>query len=621
MTPFPTDAQQRAAVLTNQGAAALRAGQRDEALNLLRQAIQLDPQSEQAWLFMAGAVQEPDRRKYCLERVLQLNPQNELAKRGLASLVPAQPPAPAPEPAPPPEPAPVKEESPGWASNPRTFAEVMQQRETRPKIELPDLSTLDRPRSPEPEAASSTPPPTPTLPPDDTERSGSSLLRKRRLPESAGNPVQPDRSQIMVERPGSRINPRLVIGALVALVVVALIVIGVVMQPPAPVSAPGTAPTGADATPMPTAEATPMPTAEATAEATAAPTPPPIDEAAVAQGISVLDQIERDLLSGEQRTAALNTTLETFERAVAVRPDDPKLIYYRGVTNWWLVRDREARADLTEATDLFAGASAQNPNDAELPYLRGRAFFLLDAYEQAIAHFTRAIELRPDFGDAYHQRARARYRVGDLGSCIADNIIAERYLPDDPLIFYRRALAYFDQGDNDRALADYRKALELDDQSGFATDAYRMVALILKRQGQFEDAAQAISTAIDRLPNEIGLRRERAEIYLELDQIDAAEADIDAAAQVDPNRPEIFYLRGRVAAAQGEHVQAVEAYSAAIERNAEYAEAYEARGDAYVRLRQNPRALDDYRQAEVLYARQNNDPKLAAVQQKIQALR
>ncbi|MCU0493479.1 MAG: tetratricopeptide repeat protein [Chloroflexaceae bacterium] len=71
------------------GIAALKTGDRAGAMRLLAQAVRSDPNNERAWLFLAGAVADLEQRRSCLERVLQLNPQNEMARKGLASL--AQP--------------------------------------------------------------------------------------------------------------------------------------------------------------------------------------------------------------------------------------------------------------------------------------------------------------------------------------------------------------------------------------------------------------------------------------------------------------------------------------------------------------------------------------------------
>jgi tetratricopeptide (TPR) repeat protein len=72
--------------LVRAGGAALKAGERERARQLLAQAVRANPRSEQAWLFLAGAVSDPDQRRSCLERVLKLNPEHTIARKALGSL-------------------------------------------------------------------------------------------------------------------------------------------------------------------------------------------------------------------------------------------------------------------------------------------------------------------------------------------------------------------------------------------------------------------------------------------------------------------------------------------------------------------------------------------------------
>src|SRR5262245_29936946 len=70
--------------LLQQGIAAARAGQREEARKLLMQVVEADERSEQAWLWLAGVVDDPEDMRTCLENVLDLNPGNVKAQQGLA---------------------------------------------------------------------------------------------------------------------------------------------------------------------------------------------------------------------------------------------------------------------------------------------------------------------------------------------------------------------------------------------------------------------------------------------------------------------------------------------------------------------------------------------------------
>jgi tetratricopeptide (TPR) repeat protein len=82
----PHTEQEQARLLTRSAIEAFKAGRREEARNLLSQAVRLDPHYEQAWLWLAGAVDNQDQQRDCLERVLVLNPDNQAARRGLAAL-------------------------------------------------------------------------------------------------------------------------------------------------------------------------------------------------------------------------------------------------------------------------------------------------------------------------------------------------------------------------------------------------------------------------------------------------------------------------------------------------------------------------------------------------------
>ena len=68
------------------GINALKAGEREGARKLLMQVINVDERNEQAWLWLSGAVSSKAERRTCLENVLSINPENQLARKGLLKL-------------------------------------------------------------------------------------------------------------------------------------------------------------------------------------------------------------------------------------------------------------------------------------------------------------------------------------------------------------------------------------------------------------------------------------------------------------------------------------------------------------------------------------------------------
>lgn len=78
------------AVWLKAGIAALKAGDRAQARELLLRVVEVTEDNEVAWLWLSGAMETAVDQRVCLENVLALNPANETAQRGLARLA-AQP--------------------------------------------------------------------------------------------------------------------------------------------------------------------------------------------------------------------------------------------------------------------------------------------------------------------------------------------------------------------------------------------------------------------------------------------------------------------------------------------------------------------------------------------------
>ena len=68
------------------GIEAARDGNREEARNLFRLLTRQDSGNAQAWLWLAGVAENRDERQGALERVVELDPSNEMAIKGLQAL-------------------------------------------------------------------------------------------------------------------------------------------------------------------------------------------------------------------------------------------------------------------------------------------------------------------------------------------------------------------------------------------------------------------------------------------------------------------------------------------------------------------------------------------------------
>lgn len=77
---------ERIAEMLYEGALALQQGDKERARDLLLQVVEADEGIEDAWLWLSGAVDDPEDQRTALENVLALNPDNAHARHGIAVL-------------------------------------------------------------------------------------------------------------------------------------------------------------------------------------------------------------------------------------------------------------------------------------------------------------------------------------------------------------------------------------------------------------------------------------------------------------------------------------------------------------------------------------------------------
>ena len=72
--------------LLHQGIAAARAGQRETARTILQNVVRLDPRNEIGWMWLSSVAADDSERLFCLRKLVEINPTNEFALKGLRAL-------------------------------------------------------------------------------------------------------------------------------------------------------------------------------------------------------------------------------------------------------------------------------------------------------------------------------------------------------------------------------------------------------------------------------------------------------------------------------------------------------------------------------------------------------
>ena len=105
-------------------------------------------------------------------------------------------------------------------------------------------------------------------------------------------------------------------------------------------------------------------------------------------------------------------------------------------------------------------------SEAEKHYNRGLDLRDDERWEEAIAEYSKAINLDPNYAKAYNNRGSAYSYLGDLRHAIVDYDKAIALDPEKPQPYANRGLAYSALGDPDQAIADLQRALSLASDPG-----------------------------------------------------------------------------------------------------------------------------------------------------------
>lgn len=96
---------------------------------------------------------------------------------------------------------------------------------------------------------------------------------------------------------------------------------------------------------------------------------------------------------------------------------------------------------------------------------KGMAYTNKGMYDEAIAEFTKTLEINPKNVIAYYNRGLAYQKKGKLDKAIYDYNKAIEINPKDAEIYYNRGITYYYKKEFDQAISDWSKAIEINPDS------------------------------------------------------------------------------------------------------------------------------------------------------------
>ena len=307
---------------------------------------------------------------------------------------------------------------------------------------------------------------------------------------------------------------------------------------------------------------------------------------------------------------ALLKDLPTQPKSLEKWREDPLIRYYSAV-------DAAQRGELTDAIEDFDTAINLAPDFADAYINRGYGRQELGDFEGAIEDYDTAIRLGKDYAYVYFNRGVAKAELGDKKGAIKDYDRAIRFDPVYVDAYNRRASAKSDLGDNKGSVEDYNTVIRLKPDKDLLIVAYVNRGVVKSNSADAKGAIEDYNTVI-RLKPESDLLAlayvNRASAKSDLGDNEGAIEDSNTAMRLKPGDTILaaaYNIRGKEKSAQGENIDSIVDFDKAIQLKPNHAEFYYNRGVANTALGHTSTAEIDLKTALKLFEQAINISKSA----------
>lgn len=215
-------------------------------------------------------------------------------------------------------------------------------------------------------------------------------------------------------------------------------------------------------------------------------------------------------------------------------------------------------------------------------------------YQEAIADYSKAIEIDPQDAKSYYNRGIVKAELEDYQGAIADYNKAIEINPNDADFYGNRGCVKIDTEDYLGAIEDFDNALEIN-SNDYIFYYNRSVAKI--KLGDYRGAIDDLSKAMEINPNDIDSCKDRGFAKIKLKDYRGAIADFNKALELNPQDASAHYNLGNAKNGLGDYQEAIVDFTKAIEINPQDAGSYVNRGTARFRIKDYLGAILDCSQA------------------------
>ncbi|MBI9038630.1 MAG: tetratricopeptide repeat protein [Bacteroidales bacterium] len=143
--------------------------------------------------------------------------------------------------------------------------------------------------------------------------------------------------------------------------------------------------------------------------------------------------------------------------------------------------------------------------------------------------------------------------------------------PDNAQFYNDRALYFINHNNDNEALGDIKKAIELDESN---SDYYITLSNIYLYQGKVSNSLDAINKALELDTDKARIYLKLAEVHLILKEYQTTHENIEKALELDPINPVAYFINGYSFLEEGDTNLAIRNFQEAISQDQGYLDAF-----------------------------------------------
>lgn len=266
--------------------------------------------------------------------------------------------------------------------------------------------------------------------------------------------------------------------------------------------------------------------------------------------------------------------------------DEGYSYYLRGLAYKNLQKYEEALRDYEEAIKLI-------PNDAKVYNNKGVVLEKLRKFEEAKTAYKKALEINPEHETANNNLGELYDRFGEHEKALP-YYTKQLELEKHDYYYINRAWCYIELNELDKAEEDFKAAIEVNENNGYA---YNGLGALRKMRKKYDEAVQYFRQAIKKEKECLIAYENIIECYIELDDYHEQIKYCSLLIKEDPKRVKAYIWRGIARKNLKKYEKAKEDYLNALSIDPESAWAHNNLGNVYRALKEYETAIDYFKKA------------------------